>query len=227
MSSTANTFHHPQPWRTFSTPLTIPRPANYNYNYNPYHPSLYDLHSHHYHHHRSNTPPSLSPSPAPSTSTTASAASTRVSIEIEELPSDTTDADADSAVGIELLTGEFEEAPENYRRAGGTLVYDSDAEDDDEGALAASHKSILYGFERLTARGGKRSYAESVGSLSSGSGGGSCWGDSGVESEGESGEEEEGGRRKVRKVHGVPAAAAVPGCGYGYGWEDNEIDMEL
>lgn len=231
-----STYYHPQPTRPFTTPLTIPRPANYNY-------YAYHYNNPYNHTHRSNTPPSLSPSPAPSeTSTTTT--SSRVSIEIEELPLDpssstiTTDTDTDS--GIDTAPFEFEEAPENYRRAGRTLVYDEDDDEDDgEDMLAASHKSILYGFERLTARGrsggGKRSYAESVGSVSSGG----SWGDSGVESEGDSaGEEVEGGRRKVRRVHHrVPKAAATAtatvgdgfgfGFGYGCGWDDNEIDMEL
>ncbi|RPB17791.1 hypothetical protein P167DRAFT_12745 [Morchella conica CCBAS932] len=171
-----STYLSPQPTRPFTTPLTIPRPPNYNYH--AYHPSLpYNPYTH-----RSNTPPSLSPSPAPSAASSTAATTTSM-IEIEELPTDT---DTDSAIAT-AAPFEFEEAPENYRR-GRTLVYGSDDEeedggdDDDEDLLAASHKSILYGFERLTARGsgggaGKRSYAESVGSVSSGG----SWGDSGIE----------------------------------------------
>jgi len=120
---------------------------------------------------RPHSPPSISPSPSPSVQSHYPDSNT---IEIEELSED--DA-ADS--GIELLVGEYEEAPENYRQ------HQNDEEDEDW----ENQQSVLYGLERLTANqtpspisramvqrireGGqysvqsprtKRSYADSVGS---------------------------------------------------------------
>lgn len=182
---------------------------------------------------RPHTPPSLSPSPAPSQCSYYTDYCTD-ELEIEEIVEDDQSGD-DSAV--ELLIGEYEEAPENY---GKSLPYDADEED-----IAESHREILFGIERLSAirggaefsafrpmttgqqwphlgahpRKGKRSYAESVGTSDEDY-------DSGVDSQG-SGRRV---RRGVTRRDGSVEAVSVGNRENPYPEShvsDYEVDMEM
>lgn len=178
---------------------------------------------------RPHTPPSLSPSPSPSASSCYTDQRDD-DIEIEELTGDREEGDS----GIELLIGEYEEAPENYRK---DTMYDSEEED-----IAQSHKSILYGLERLSARNrspspmvafktamqqrlqreralpkkSKRSYAESSGSDCSSYDGGLDW-------------EDPGRRTRRRVMRRIPddCVSIHSFDGSSNASSDNEIDMEL
>jgi len=84
-----------------------------------------------HHQFRSCTPPSYSPSPTPSV---ASSFYSTDMVEIEELAEDYSD---DS--GIELLQGEFEEAPENY---GQKQQNEMDSEEDEQEVLQRLRRLI-------------------------------------------------------------------------------------
>ncbi|KAL7272099.1 hypothetical protein RUND412_005109 [Rhizina undulata] len=88
---------------------------------------------------RPHSPPSLSPSPAPSLFSYDNDPQDDT-LEIEEI----SDSEEDDDTGIELLVGEYEEAPEDYGRV---QVVGFDEDED----VATTHSKILHGLTSFSA----------------------------------------------------------------------------
>ncbi|KAF8250093.1 hypothetical protein K440DRAFT_171742 [Wilcoxina mikolae CBS 423.85] len=139
-------------WAATSPPIPATSPQHRTFT-----PRTFSPPSSHHHHPRTLSPPSSSssssPSPCPSLSPTSM-------VEIEELEDDGIDS------GIELLHGEFEDAPDEPQQQ--EEDSDSDSEDED-----SEKRTVLRGLQRLWAQqhpSRKRGYAESLDGSSEGGG---------------------------------------------------------